>query len=162
MSDNAVSSGILQTSSLIITIIIISSSFAVAYGVSAGIQSSGDNFSRQLKMDFEVIGTGDLDSTDNSFIVYLKNYGTQDIDSGNFGIIDIFLDGVYIEYNSSDSTDYRWTALLLSDFNSDTDWSSQETISFNITLPTGDQLGSGSHEIRVSIYGNNEKYTFSV
>lgn len=160
MSDNAVSSGILQTSSLIITIIVVAASFSVAYGVSAAISSAGENYSRQLNMDFDIIGTGNVDATNESFYVYVKNIGTEEI--GSFAVIDVFLDGEYFEYNSSDTAVKRWFSSLLSDFNSDGDWGLYETLGLNFTLDSGNQLGAGTHEIRVSIYGNVETYSFSV
>ncbi|MHA1728459.1 MAG: hypothetical protein ACTSWY_06975 [Promethearchaeota archaeon] len=160
MSENAVSSGILQTSSIIITIIVVTASFTVAYGISAAITSSGSNFSRQLNTDFEVIGIGDVNSTDTSFMIFLKNTGTEEIKG--YAIIDVFFNGNYFEFNSSDTSVKRWSVILLSDINNNNYWGQYDTMGINLTLDSGNQLGTGAHEIRISIYGNIEKYTFSV
>lgn len=160
MSDNAISSGILQTSSLIITVIVVAASFSVAYGISAGISTSGENLSRQMNMDFDIIGVGNVGSTNTSFAVYVKNTGAESISA--YVIIDVFLNGLFYEYNSSDSSVKRWTVTLLSDHNSDGNWGMYETIGMNLTMDFGNQLGAGNHEIRISIYGNVESYSFSV
>lgn len=160
MSDNAISSGILQTSSLIITVIVVAASFSVAYGISAGISTSGENLSRQMNMDFDIIGVGNVGPTNISFAVYVKNTGAESISA--YVIIDVFLNGLFYEYNSSDSSVKRWTVTLLSDHNSDGNWGMYETIGMNLTMDSGNQLGAGNHEIRISIYGNVESYSFSV
>ncbi len=159
MSDNAISSGIMSTASIITTIVIIIAGFAVAGSIGASINRSGENLATQINTDFEIITTGDVQVADSNVSIFVKNCGATDISS--FSFLDIFMDGEYYNYNSVLTTEYRWTATILND-NGNSIWDIQETIRISLFFPSGETLGVGVHKVSLTIQSQTEEFIFSL
>ena len=158
MSENAISSGIMSTASIITTIVIIIAGFVVAGSIGASINRSGDNLADQINTDFEILTVGDVSSADTNFSVFIKNIGEVDIAS--LQLIDVFLDGEYFLYNSLDTSAYRWNATIVND-NGNNILDIYETARLHLYFSFGDSLSSGVHKLSISIKGQTEEYIFS-
>lgn len=160
MSENAISSGIVSTASIITTIIIVAATFTVAGLVGNALRINGENLADQINTDFSVIGQGDIHSGNTTIKFYLKNTGEQSVKSYN--VIDVNLDGEYYYYLNLDTTKHRWNITIMSDFNNNELWDVQETTCITLTFPTGLNISAGSHKLMVSINGVSKQYQFSI
>jgi archaellum component FlaG (FlaF/FlaG flagellin family) len=159
MSDNAISTGIMSTASIITTVVIVAAAFTVAAAVGASINNGGQNLADQINTDYNIISMGDIQEGNSTVYCYIKNRGMESINS--FSLIEVFVDGNYYYLDSLDSDQYRWNATILND-NGNSLWETQETIVIRLYYPTGETISAGSHKVTVSISGNTEKFSFSV
>ncbi len=159
MSDNAISTGIMSTASIVTTIVVIAAAFTVAAAIGASINNSGQNFADQINTDFEVIAMGDTQAGNSTVYGYVKNIGDTSV--GSFSAVDVFLDGDYFYLDSVDTGQFRWNATILND-NGDSVWDPFETIIIRMYFPTGESISTGSHKLSVAISGITEIYQFSV
>ena len=159
MSDNAVSTGIMSTASIVTTVVVIAAAFTVAAAIGASINSSGQNFANQINTDFEVIAMGNTQAGNSIVYGYVKNLGEASV--GSFLEMDVFLDGDYFYLNSIDTSSYRWNATILND-NGNNIWDPLETIIIRMSFPDGESIAAGSHQISISISGITEIYQFSI
>ena len=160
MSENAVSQGIVSTASILTTVLIIGAAFAVAFGVGNAIRDTGESLADQINTDLEVINIGNSSTGDDYLYVFVKNTGEQSIPS--FQYVDVYLDGEFFVYLSTDLDTDRWNATLLSDYDADTYWGPLETIKITLNFSSGQTLGAGSHRLIISLSGDVDEYRFSV
>ncbi|UYP44416.1 hypothetical protein NEF87_000701 [Candidatus Lokiarchaeum ossiferum] len=159
MSDNAVSTGIMSTASIVTTIVVIAAAFTVAAAIGASINNSGQNFANQINTDFEVLAIGNTEAGNSTIYGYVKNLGDASV--GSFSEMDVFLDGDYYYLDSADTSLFRWNATILND-NGNNIWDPLETIIVRMYFPDGESINSGSHQIVIAISGISEIYQFSI
>lgn len=160
MSENAISTGIMSTASIITTIIIVTAAFTVAVAIGASIQDNGNNMVEQLNLDIDIIGVGDIHEGNETYTVYLKNVGADTIST--LYQLDVIMDGDYYTFGSVDTTDFRWNATLVSDINGNGNWDPMETVALLLSRPSGDPIDAGSHRLIISVAGSPEDYLFSI
>lgn len=159
MSENAISTGIMSTASIITTIVIIVAGFVVAGSIGASINRSGENLADQMDTEIDILTIGSVQSGQTNFSVFIKNNG--DVNLASFQFIDVFLDGDYYYLDSVDTSQYRWNATILND-NGNNILDIYETARLHLSLPLGDSLSAGMHKLTLSIKGQTEDYTFSL
>lgn len=159
MSENAISSGIMSTASIITTILIIVAGFAVAGSIGASINRSGTNLADQIDTEVDILTIGSVQIGQTNLSVFIKNIGNVDI--GSFQFFDVFLDGEYFYFDSVDISVYRWNATIVND-NGNNILDIYETARFHLSFPNGESLSAGIHKISVSVKGQTEEHMFSI
>ncbi len=160
MADVGITTGMLTISSILVASLIIGAALGMAYIVSDQIESAAERTANQLKTGVTILTTGEVLSTSQTFMIYVKNTGITRISLFD---VDIFFDKhIAFRDGSTSTNDYSWNVTWLGETGNNNAWDPSETIAINVYLPDGQTVETGVHEVLVTAAGNQDKYQFSV